>query len=115
MDRALIVRKVWLDKIFDEGKIWEMRSRPTKIRGTVGLIEAGSGLIVGSVDLDDCLKLPIHQLPHYLNYHKVSDENLFDKWPYAWVLSLAERFKKPIPYKHPKGAVIWVKIDLHNQ
>jgi len=113
MERALIVRKVWLDKIFDEGKVWEMRSRPTKIRGTVGFIEAGSGLIVGSAEITNSFK--IDNKPFFVIHHKVKDLSLIDKWSYAWVLSNAKRFDKPIPYTHPKGAVIWVKIDLHNQ
>jgi hypothetical protein len=110
MERALIVQKKWLDKIFDEGKVWEMRSTKTKVRGTVGLIESGSGLIVGSVEIVDCSNFPINKLPHYKRLHLVEDESLLDKWCYAWVLDNAKRFDKPIPYKHPKGAVIWVKI-----
>ena len=47
MEKGLIIQKVWLDKIFDEGKTWEMRSTKTKVAGKIGLIEAGSGLIVG--------------------------------------------------------------------
>ena len=110
MERALIVQKFWLDKILDEGKTWEMRSTKTKIRGTVGLIEACSGMIVGSVKIVDCDPKPIHADDMFYVYHKVKDCTLLEKWPYAWVLKNAKRFEKPIPYTHPKGAVIWVKI-----
>lgn len=99
MERALIVQKFWLDKIFDEGKIWEMR------------IEAGSGLIVGCVDIVDSSQHPLPKLPHYINYHKIEDLSLLDKWGYAWELNKAKRFEQPIPYTHPKGAVIWVKLN----
>lgn len=111
MNRALIVRKEWSDKIFDEidPKLWEMRSRPTKVRGTIGIIEAGSGMIVGSVEITNTFK--VDNKPFFSIYHKVKDLSLIDKWAYAWVLSNAKRFEKPIPYNHPKGAVIWVKID----
>lgn len=111
MERALIVQKKWLDMILDGSKTWEMRSTKTKVRGTIGLIEAGSGLIVGSVDIVDCSNHPINKLPNYKRLHQVEDESLLDKWCYAWVLSNAKRFKEPIPYTHPKGAVIWVKLD----
>ncbi len=52
-DRALIVRKPWIDLILDEGKDMEMRSRKTKIHGQIGLIEAGSGLIMGEIRMTD--------------------------------------------------------------
>lgn len=108
MNRALIVRKEWLDKIFDEGKIWEMRSTKTNVRETVGLIEAGSGLIVGSVTIVNSFRSLFPQ--ESIHLHKVEDVSLLKKWPYAWVLKNAKRFKEPIPYTHPKGAVIWVKL-----
>jgi len=112
MNRALIVRKKWLDKILDqredEKKIWEMRSSMTHIRGLIGLIESGSGLVIGSAELTDSFEVP--QGDWCYPFHKVEDLSLLEKWPYAWVLSNAKRFDEPIPYKHPKGAVIWVKI-----
>jgi len=110
MKRALIVRKVWLDKIFDEGKVWEMRSSYTYVRGQIGMIESRSGLIVGSAELIRCSQWPIQKIPMFKQFHKIEDLSLIDKWPYAWVLSNAKRFDKPIPYIHPKGAVIWVKL-----
>ncbi len=30
---------------------------------------------------------------------------------YAWVLEKLQYLKKPVPYKHPSGAIIWVKLD----
>jgi hypothetical protein len=110
IDRALIVKKVWLDKIFDEGKIWEMRANRTKITGKIGLIESGSGLIVGEAELIGCSDFPILKHKEFIKYQKVEDLSLLDKWKWAWVISRAKRYEKPISYKHPKGAVIWVKL-----
>lgn len=31
---------------------------------------------------------------------------------YAWVLKNAQRLPKPVPYKHPSGAVIWVNLEF---
>lgn len=110
MKRALIVKKEWLDKIFDEGKVWEMRTTRTTIRGKIGLIESGSGMIVGEVELIGCSPKPIPPDRSLIVYHKVEDMELIKKWKYAWYLNKAKRYDKPIPYAHPKGAVIWVKL-----
>jgi len=108
--KALIIRKCWLDKIFEEGKTWEMRSTKTKIRGRICLIEAGSGLIVGEAKLIGCSERPILKIPELVKYHKVENLDLLDKWRYAWILEGAKRYEKPIPYDHPPGAVIWVNV-----
>ena len=110
MDRALIIKKEWLDKIFNEGKIWEMRTTRTKIRGKVGLIESGSGLIVGEANIIGCSLNPIKPDLSFFDFHKVKDIELSKKWKYAWVLDNPIKYNNPIPYKHPKGAVIWVKF-----
>jgi hypothetical protein len=110
MEKGLIIKKVWLDKIFDEGKVWEMRTTKTKVRGKIGLIEPGTGLIVGEANLIGCSHIPIKPNDKYFNKHKVEDTELLKKWKYPWILADAKRYKEPIPYKHPQGAVIWVKL-----
>ncbi|MGL1404420.1 ASCH domain-containing protein [Vibrio parahaemolyticus] len=54
--RALIIRKPWIHLILAGLKTWEMRSTKTKIRGTIALIEQGTGLIVGLANLTDSLE-----------------------------------------------------------
>jgi len=110
IERALIIQKHWLDQIFDNGKVWEMRSFKTNITGRIGLIESGSGLIIGEATLKGCLSTPVPKINFFKRYHKVEDLSLLDKWKYAWVLEDAKRYKKPIHYNHPQGAVIWVKL-----
>lgn len=110
MDKGLIIRKYWLDKIFDEGKTWEMRSSRTRVRGKIGLIEASSGLIVGEANLIGCSDIPIKPNNEYYDKHKVEDTELLKIWKYAWIIEDAKRYPNPIPYQHPKGAVIWVRL-----
>lgn len=110
MERALIINKMWLDKIFNEGKIWEMRTTKTKITGKIGLIEAGTGLIVGEVQLIGCSERVVPKHKDLIKYHKVENLSLLDKWKYAWFLHNPVKYDTPVPYEHPKGAVIWVKI-----
>jgi hypothetical protein len=112
-DRGLIVRKEWLDLIYDGLKIMEMRSTRTNIRGRIALIEAGTGLITGETKLIDCGKAMtrVQALGCY-HMHQVKDMSLIDKWKYPWILAEPYKYMEPIPYKHPRGAVIWV--DLKN-
>ena len=112
--RALIVKKKWLDLILSGEKTWEMRSAPTKIRGRIGLIESGSGLIVGDVYLVGST-FPLNSRRDAMmaiKYHQVSDYGLLEKWKYPWIMINAKRYDNPIPYNHPKGAVVWVKVEI---
>lgn len=110
--RALIVRQPWIELILSGQKTWEMRSTGTSIRGRIGLIEQGTGLIVGECSLDHVGE-PIDRfnLGYGHHLHKVDDFELLEKWRFPWVLSGAVRYKTPIEYSHPKGAVIWVKLN----
>lgn len=112
LDRALIVRQPWIDLILSGQKTWEMRSQKTNVRGRIGLIEQGTGLIVGECHLDDVAE-PVDNFNPGWGYHlhKVDNFALLEKWRFPWVLSGAVRYEKPIPYQHPKGAVIWVKLN----
>ncbi len=112
MERALIIDSVWLDMILSGLKTWEMRTNNTKIRGKIGLIEKGTGLIVGEVELVD--SLPPLDMDKYFDYtskHGITrGDKVPDKWRHPWVLRNAKRYAEPIKYKHPQGAVIWVKL-----
>ena len=110
MERALIIKKCWLDKILNDGKVWEMRSTRTSITGKIGLIESGSGLIIGEAVLTGCSNLPVPKDSSLVKYHNIRNLELLKKWKWAWFLVEAKRFEKPIPYKHPRGAVIWVNL-----
>lgn len=111
MDRALIVKQPWVDLILSGEKTWEMRSQSTKIRGLVGLIEQGTGLIVGEFYLDRVGEpLDNFDIGYGQHLHRVDDLTLLEKWRYPWILSRAQRYEEPIPYNHPQGAVVWVKI-----
>jgi len=111
--KCLIIKQPWIDLILSGDKTWEMRSRPTNIRGRIGIIEQGTGLIVGEAELIDCINGMSHnRLYGYTpDKHLIQDERLLIKWNVAWVLKNAKRYKKPIPYKHPQGAVVWVNIE----
>lgn len=112
ISRALIIKQPWLDMILGGEKIWEMRSRPTNITGWIGLIEAGTRLVVGKAYLLPSSEAVTHEeLIANSHKHRIIDNSLLDKWSYPWRLARVQQYVNPIPYKHPKGAVVWVNIE----
>lgn len=110
--KCLIVRKEWLDKILSGEKTWELRRSKVNIRGRIGLIEAGSGTVVGEATLVNSRgPFTVTHLLRKRELHRVEDRGLLAKWNHAWILERAKRYDKPLPYNHPKGAVIWVNVE----
>jgi len=113
--KGLIIKTPWIDKILDGEKIWEIRGSKTKIRDTIALIKSGSGTVVGICDLEDVIgPLSISKLKRSKSFHAISPNRFKNGLPYsdayAWVLSNVKRLNKPVPYDHPRGAVIWVNL-----
>ena len=112
---CLIVIKPWLDKILSGEKDMEIRGSCTHKRGTIGLIESGSGKIKGIVNISDCIELDKQLFDNSVDRHRITGD-VWDKLPYkkkfGWILENPVRLEKPIGYKHPRGAVIWVKVDV---
>ncbi len=109
--RALIVQPPYAAMEVDSIKLIECRATNTTIRETVGIIQAGTGLIIGEVTIYDSFKFTESQKKEFQRFHKVEDLKLLDKWCYGWALSNAIRYKKPIKYNHPPGAQLWVRLD----
>lgn len=112
--KGLIIDEPWVSLIVSGQKTWEMRSRNTGVRGRIGLIRKGSKTIIGLADLVETLpKLSESELRTSSAKHRVPeceiDRNF--KWTTAWVLQGARSLQKPVPYRHPPGAVIWVNLD----
>lgn len=112
--KGLIVKSPWIDMIFQGLKIWEIRNKKTNIRGKIYLIKSGTGKILGEVELIDCIEFLKEDLFKYKDKHCIPETNksFYDnEILYAWVLSNPLLYKEPIPYKHKKGAIIWVNLD----
>src|SRR6476659_1314196 len=65
--RGLIVRDPYASQLLNEQKIWEIRGRPTQIRGPVVIVKQGTGKaygianlvrVLGPLDLDDLVSSP---------------------------------------------------------
>ena len=114
--RALLVRDPWIDLILAGKKTWEIRGAATSVRGRIGLIRSGSGEISGTADLVACEgPLDLAALRRHQRKHKVPIADLrgvLERYerPHAWVVEHARRLRRPVPYEHPSGAVIWVHV-----
>lgn len=115
-ERALVIREPWIDLILQGKKTWEMRSQPTSVRGKIGLIRRGTGLVVGTAMLTDCrTALSRDNYMQHSDKHAIPasmlEEVLANRWVFPWVLSDVRRLPKPVPYQHKSGAVIFVTLD----
>jgi hypothetical protein len=109
--RALIIKKHWIDYILDNKKTWEIRGCNTKIRGQIELIQSGSGLVVGSCNIIDCKEIVLEEYANSIDKHCITDTTTLPyKKTYAWIIANAKRYETPRPYRHPNGAIIWVKL-----
>ncbi len=112
---GLLIRVPWIDKILDESKTWEIRGSHTGKEGRIGLIESGTGTIVGVAELVGVVG-PLSLKELSANWRKAGfdrNEHLFRlpyKQTFAWVLQNPKRLPLPVPYNHPSGAVIWVRL-----
>jgi hypothetical protein len=111
--RGLVIDQPWVGLIADGRKTWEMRTRPTKIRGWIGLIEKGTGTVIGVAYLATSLP-PLQPDEHHLHFKKhrvppVAGRKRYDgRYLIPWKLTKAVRLLRPVPYQHPTGAVTWV-------
>ena len=112
--KGLVIRSPWVEMILAGKKIWEIRGRNTHVRGKIALIRGGSGLIVGTCHLTDVVG-PLTRKEFLRNRRKaglskVEAGSLPYPETYAWVLKKAQKYKSPRPYKHPSGAIVWVRL-----
>jgi hypothetical protein len=113
--RGLIIKPEPLSRIFAGRKVLEIRGTRTNIRGKILLIQSGSGMIVGSCTLVDCLgPLTIRQYRKFAPKIGLRPSEVGYRLPYTrtfgWLISDAKRFKKPIEFRNPPGAVVWVRV-----
>lgn len=71
------------------------------------------GYIIGTVEIVDSVR-PISTLEYeiYYNNHLAPFSQYKDGSTHFWMLKRPVKFSKPIPYKPPKGAVVWSKTVL---
>jgi hypothetical protein len=112
-----VIKSPWIELILDRKKTWELRGSSTRIRGRIALIRKGSGAVVGHCDVVGVVgPLSRADLLASTRMHRVDPRDVGSvvaryRRIYAWILSNASRLRKPMRYRHPSGAVIWVNLD----
>ncbi|CAK9068965.1 unnamed protein product [Durusdinium trenchii] len=128
---ALLLHEPWLELILSNKKSWELRGSATSRRGLISLARTGSSKLFGEVELIDCFMVAKRDeqgnlvevagneenfLVHHLSKHQVEDLSAIKyQKVFAWVLKDPKRYEKPVPYCHPRGAIIWVRIAEKDQ
>lgn len=128
--RVLAIKQPWASLVAEGKKTIEVRSRPTNIREKVAIygtispydkranVELGMfmprGYIVATVEIVDCIQyMRTHEAVRDMHKHciplKTGDEL---QHMYAWYLDNVEILDTPIPYKMPKGCVVWANAEL---
>ena len=114
--KALIIREPWIGMILAGTKTWEMRGKPTSIRGRIGLIRGGSGAVCGSAELAGCraaLSAAEMKNTHHMHGIPLAEQSaaLERGWSVPWELASIRVIDPPVPYRHPSGAVTWVNLE----
>lgn len=115
--KALVIDEPWIGLILSGEKSWEMRKTSCNLRGPIALIRKGSGQIVGTARIVDSLP-PLSSAADYAAAeptHRIpparQQRARLDGWATPWVLADAKPLTRPVAYRHPSGAVIWVSLD----
>lgn len=115
IEKALIIDSPWIEKILAGNKVWEMRSTRASHRGPFGLIQKGSGKVLGVATLHSVsgpynnTELEEHRALHHVGPDLYQSPDY--KWRYAWELSDVITLPSPVNYRHKNGAVTWVDLD----
>lgn len=91
--RCLFVKPPFAGYIVDGVKWNEYRTRETYMFGRIGIIESGTGTVIGEANLVAC------------RYNA-------DLQMYEWMLEHPRRFAKPVPFVHRRGAMVWIDLDI---
>ena len=91
--KCLFVRPPFSGYIVDGVKFIEYRTRDTYLRGRIGIIESGTGTVIGDVELFTS---------------RYSNKSRF----YGWILRNPRRYATPVPFEQKQGAMVWIDLDI---
>lgn len=133
---ALFIRKPWCQKIFDEGKSWELRSYPLpadKKGEVVAVACSKENVLLGEIRLKGCLKVGSkrdgvwqpasnsekHVKNFFLDKRNGKKTGFGEDLPdvikgyknmYAWLIRDPKKYDVPRPWRPTRGPVVFCKI-----
>lgn len=130
---ALCILEQFAELILSGQKTWELRGSSTNRRGPVALAVSKSSHLYGEITITGCIKVAQRNpegdlIPCFGYEHQYFigwEENMkkhcvreiatitYDT-VWAWTLESPLRYEEPKFYKHPKGAIVWVKLEEDN-
>ena len=105
------MRQPWLDLILSGAKVWELRSRPTRKRGKIFLVDmlpGGRWVVRGSVRIVRVVKLTRRRFARGRRKHRV--RTYARQFQYAWVLAEPRRLRTARRVPRKPGPVVWVRL-----
>ena len=113
---ALILKKDWLDMILCGRKTWEIRSMRTTKRERVALALSGTSLLLGDVEIVDCIKLDAAAFNANMAKHGVSPHRHAEvvgdyKQIFAWEVARPRRYSSPVSYAKKQGPITFVNLE----
>jgi hypothetical protein len=114
--KGLVIREPWIDLLLSGQKTWEMRGQRPSYRGWIGLIRKGSGRVSGIARLVDvCDPLSPDEMVATFDQHRIPEAMIRSgevaKWTIPWKLTDIRALHKPVPYRHPNGAITLFSLD----
>ncbi|MCS7137770.1 MAG: ASCH domain-containing protein [Candidatus Caldarchaeum sp.] len=104
---GLIVKQPFAGYIIEGRKKWEMRLRPPpadKLNREIYLLSGGYAL--GKVKIVSYVG-PLSRAAVLRT--KRLHGGASPRYRYGWVVKVVRRFRKPVRYRHPWGAQVWVR------
>lgn len=130
--KVLAVKQPWASLIAEGKKTIEVRSRNTNIRGEIAIYASRSkfdargmlapgytpgsyegGQIIATAEIVDCKQyIRTHEAAEDMNKHQIRIKDGDElQHMYGWELANIKKLETPIPFKMPRGCVVWANYD----
>lgn len=113
---GLIVNEPFASMIIEGKKTWELRNRllPTKRQGKEFYL-LSKGRALGTVRfLYSIGPLSRNQITQNKDKHHCYKLTSAEEPVFAWIVKVEKKYKRPLRYRHPMGARIWVRnVKVH--
>lgn len=119
---VLLVKQPYASQIIEGSKTIEVRSRKTKIRGTIGIyatktndstLDLPVGKLLGLVDLVKSSTYPVSKTQFFENsiFHHAPKQYFKEGKTYFWYFKNQVKFETPLEFKC-NGSMVWSKLKI---